>query len=268
MADDEDKNESLVQSPRRTARILLVGDAEANREIANVLVSAGHSVDLARDGTDAVGAIGSSGYDLVLLEVQVPGTDAIGAARRIRELPAPEREIPIIAMTPDGKPDQVAEFRAAGMNDHINKPFDAYQLPALIERWLPDLASGGALHGPLPGELSARALDPQVYDELVAILGPDKIAGLMSKLEDQLARSFAAVPNTIEPLELAREAHTLVSQAGMLGFLELAELCRDLEAACLSGDDVSPLLNSARSARDRAVREIGRLRHAPRQSAA
>ena len=65
----------------------------------------------------------------------------------------------------------------------------------------------------------------------------------LSKLEGQLARSLATVPHAIDRSELAREAHSLVSQAGMLGFLELADSCRDLEAACLSGEEVAASSN-------------------------
>jgi CheY-like chemotaxis protein/HPt (histidine-containing phosphotransfer) domain-containing protein len=259
MADDRDENEERVPDRPRTARILLVGAIEVHQQIADALTAAGRRADLARDGVEAENAIRSQAYDLVLMDVQTPGTDAVAATKRIRALQAPARDIPIIAMTPDGPSDDVVAFHAAGMNDHIRKPFDASRLAAMIDAWLPDLPRD---------EPSGCTLDPQVHDELVAILGTEKIGILLSKFEAQLARSFATAPQAVDPPELAREAHSLVSQAGMLGFLELADACRDLEAACLSGEDAAPFLASARSARDRAVREIGRLRHGPRQSAA
>jgi CheY-like chemotaxis protein len=260
MADDQDETKERAQNRHRAARVLLVGALEVNQEIAEALAAAGHRVDFAPDGVDVENAIRAQDYDLVLMDIQMPGMDAVAATKWIRALHAPARDIPIIAMTtPHGRPDEMVDLHAAGINDRISKPFDPSRLAAIIDPWLPDLDLAG---------LTACALDPQVHDELVAILGPEKIASLLSKLEGQLARSFATVPHAIDPSELAREAHSLVSQAGMLGFLELADSCRDLEAACLSGEEVAAFLKSAQSARDRAVREIGRLRHGSRQSAA
>jgi CheY-like chemotaxis protein/HPt (histidine-containing phosphotransfer) domain-containing protein len=233
-----------------------------------MIAAAGHSADIARDDAEVESAVRSQAYDLVLMDVQMPEMDAAATMTRIRGLQAPRRDIPIIAMTADGRPDELVASHAAGMNGHIGMPIEPNQLQALIDHCLPDLASGDASHGPRPDDPSPCALDPQVYDDLVTVLGMDKIGSLLSKLEGQLARSFASFPQTIDPSELAREAHSLVSQAGMLGFLELADVCRDLELACLAGVDIAATLDAARSARDRAVREIGRLRHARRQSAA
>ena len=106
-------------------------------------------------------------------------------------------------------------------------------------------------------------LDPDVYRDLWALLGAEQMDRLLVRLERQLATAFAqddaAVANRSD---LAREAHSLVSQAGMLGFLEFAETCRELEAVCLGEDDAARWLDEARLARDRAVKEIGRLRGA------
>jgi HPt (histidine-containing phosphotransfer) domain-containing protein len=116
----------------------------------------------------------------------------------------------------------------------------------------------------------APTLDVQVYDDVIAVLGGDKVRDLVLKLEARLARSFAIPdPAALERTDLAREAHALVSQAGALGFEELGETCRDLEAACLVGEEeVLSLLDEARAARDRALREIENLKRESRQSAA
>jgi HPt (histidine-containing phosphotransfer) domain-containing protein len=112
-------------------------------------------------------------------------------------------------------------------------------------------------------------LDAQIYRDLSTLLGAEKVDQLLARLEEGLVRSFArfdAAP--LDKAALGQEAHNLVSQAGMLGFLELAELCRELETACIDYGDPMPLLEHARRARDRAVQEIERLRSAGRQSAA
>ena len=173
-------------------------------------------------------------------------------------------------MTANVLPEQVDEFRAAGMDDHIGKPFDREELHALVDRWLSDRGTTDASRRPPDGEPNAPPLDAQIHGELIALLGAEKMQGLLLKLEGHLVDSFAAVePSQVDRVELAREAHRLVSQAGMLGFVELGSVCRELETACLSeSGDVVALLERARSARDRAVQEIGRLKLVPRQSAA
>ena len=120
----------------RAANILLVEDVEINQEIARaVLQGAGHSVDVVPDGLQAVMAVQAKAYDLVLMDVQMPGMDGITATRHIRALSRPARDVPIVAMTANVLPAQILAYSAAGMNDHIGKPFKRRELHAAVERW-------------------------------------------------------------------------------------------------------------------------------------
>jgi PAS domain S-box-containing protein len=120
----------------RAARILLVEDNEINQEIArSLLESAGHEVEIAGDGAVAVMAVQSKAFDLVLMDVQMPVMDGMTATQHIRALDHPARNLPIIAMTANVLPQQVQAFRAAGMNDHIGKPFKRDALFAVIAHW-------------------------------------------------------------------------------------------------------------------------------------
>ena len=120
----------------RGVRILLVEDVEINQEIARaVLESVGHNVDIASDGLEAVTAVQTASYDLVLMDVQMPGMDGMTATQHIRALSSPACDVPIVAMTANVLPAQIAAFRAAGMDDHIGKPFDRMALHDVIARW-------------------------------------------------------------------------------------------------------------------------------------
>jgi signal transduction histidine kinase/CheY-like chemotaxis protein len=118
------------------ARLLLVEDNEINQEIAcAVLKAAGHDVDVVTDGAEAILAVQAKTYDLVLMDVQMPGMDGITATQHIRALQHPAHRLPIVAMTANVLPQQVKQFRAAGMDDHIGKPFKRDELYAAVERW-------------------------------------------------------------------------------------------------------------------------------------
>jgi HPt (histidine-containing phosphotransfer) domain-containing protein len=150
---------------------------------------------------------------------------------------------------------------AAGMNDHVGKPFDRYELYALIDRWLPDVMIVDMHKRVEAPSVSRSSYDDQVYRELAVLLGPDKIARLLDKLAAQLEHDFFAQDWAREERsELARRAHSFVSQAGMLGFLELSEVCRDIETACLSGGTIESLMERSKSIRDQALADIARLK--------
>ncbi|WP_372617225.1 response regulator [Falsiroseomonas sp.] len=116
-------------------RVLVVDDVAANRLVARVLLEgAGHAVELASDGAEAVEAVRQGEFDLVLMDVHMPGIDGLEATRRIRALDGAGRHVPIIALTADALRDQVAQCLAAGMDGHLAKPLDRAALMAALRR--------------------------------------------------------------------------------------------------------------------------------------
>jgi CheY-like chemotaxis protein len=77
------------------------------------------------------------------MDVQMPVMDGMTATQMIRALPGPVRHIPIIALTANVLTAQIERFRAAGMNDHVGKPFRPAELLAAVQRWSPDLVLDG-----------------------------------------------------------------------------------------------------------------------------
>jgi CheY-like chemotaxis protein len=69
------------------------------------------------------------------MDIQMPVMDGMAATRQIRSPEHPAHDVPVIAMTANVLPQQVAAFRAAGMNDHIGKPFKRDELYAAVARW-------------------------------------------------------------------------------------------------------------------------------------
>jgi signal transduction histidine kinase/ActR/RegA family two-component response regulator len=114
----------VAPTPARRLRVLVVDDVAMNRDIAGAFIrSAGHVVVCAEGGAEAIAAVASTDFDVVMMDVRMPGMDGLEATRRIRALGGPRGQVPIVAMTAQAFADQMAECREAGMDSHVAKPF-------------------------------------------------------------------------------------------------------------------------------------------------
>ncbi len=117
-------------------RVLLAEDNFVNREVAEALLrSAGLVVETAANGQEAVEKAKAHGYDLVLMDMQMPVLDGIAATRAIRTLPGWDSK-PILALTATALSEDRAACIEAGMSDFITKPVEANTLYRAILQWL------------------------------------------------------------------------------------------------------------------------------------
>jgi PAS domain S-box-containing protein len=121
----------------RPIRALVVEDNAVNRELlTTLLIPFGIEIETACDGAEAVEAVGRGRYDVILMDMQMPVMDGLTATRRIRALADRDRaRTPIIAMTANVLPEQVARCREAGMDDHLGKPINLPLLLQALDRW-------------------------------------------------------------------------------------------------------------------------------------
>lgn len=121
-------------------RLLLAEDNDLNAEIATeILKEFGFAVERARDGRICVDMLQKAEpgyYDLILMDVQMPHMNGYQAAGRIRALPGPQRDIPIIAMTANAFEEDKQHAFAAGMNGHIAKPIDVAKMREELAEFL------------------------------------------------------------------------------------------------------------------------------------
>jgi two-component system sensor histidine kinase/response regulator len=104
-------------------------DHPLNRLVASiVLEEANLRFEFVEDGEQAVAAVKTGRFDLVLMDVHMPRMDGLEATRQIRQLEGPAGRIPIIAVTANASADEVAECREAGMDDVVPKPISALTL--------------------------------------------------------------------------------------------------------------------------------------------
>jgi signal transduction histidine kinase/DNA-binding NarL/FixJ family response regulator/HPt (histidine-containing phosphotransfer) domain-containing protein len=222
---------------RGALRVLVADDVAANRMVARaMLVAAGHKVDSAADGAEALAAVEREEYDIVLMDVQMPGMDGLEATRRIRELAGARGRVPILAVTASALPEQVAACRAAGMDAHLAKPIDRESLLSAVGR----LAGGAALAART--QAAEEGANPPLVDRaalanLATDLGPtgDVVIGeFLGELRLGVA-ALSAPGIATDAARLHQAAHRLVGAARTLGARRLSRAIEALQALLHAG---------------------------------
>ena len=226
---------SLVPEIRACHDILLVEDNAINQILASTLLEkAGHHVTLARNGLEALAALDVAGFDLVLMDMQMPEMDGIEATTRIREK---ERKhgghLPIIAMTANAMQGDRERCLAAGMDGYVSKPIQSEKLFATIEsvlRQAPSNAHAAEDDAPPEGGFDyTRALeqsDPDVLD-IIGAMFLAEMPQYLGKIETAMEHGTAE--------ELQRAAHTLKGLLGNFGAKPAADAAARIEKAVKEG---------------------------------
>ncbi|HEY1751036.1 MAG TPA: response regulator, partial [Caulobacteraceae bacterium] len=116
-------------------RVLVVEDNPTNRMVATHMLSQlGAEVATAENGAEGVEAMRRGDYDLIFMDIQMPVMDGVEATRRIRALPAPKGQVPIVATTANVMPEQVATYRESGINGVVAKPISPAALITEVAR--------------------------------------------------------------------------------------------------------------------------------------
>lgn len=235
-----------AQTPRasevtRPLRVLLAEDNPVNQKVAvRALTGQGHSVQVVGNGLEALSALQSEPFDLVLMDVQMPLMDGIEAARQIR---ADQRfaRLPIIALTAHAMDGDRDRCIAAGMSDYIAKPFTPAQLAEVIRKWSPD-EPGPSGQPPQNETASAPEAAPVInMAQALEAAGGDE-AFVYSLLEDLVAHAheqLTALKAAIaadDPAEAGRVAHSIKGAAAVLAAEPLRQAAFDAERAGKAGD--------------------------------
>jgi CheY-like chemotaxis protein len=159
-------------------RILCAEDSAIGRRMTGELLRrAGHQVDLARTGTEAVALATTQRYDVVLMDLEMPEMDGLTATSRIREThQRTGHHIPIIAVTAHNTAPERERCRAAGLEGYLSKPFTAAELMTSIASVL-----GGS---PEASALAGTAITPELRELLIAEYETKR-----TLLEEAIARS-------------------------------------------------------------------------------
>ncbi|PKO90040.1 MAG: hypothetical protein CVU18_02180 [Betaproteobacteria bacterium HGW-Betaproteobacteria-12] len=181
---------SPALSQRLFGRVLLVEDEPLNREIGcDLLAATGLEVATADDGFAAIARFQEGGFDLILMDIQMPGLDGLDATRRIRALPG-GAAIPIVALTANAYSEDRQRCLAAGMNDFLAKPVDPEALYTILGKYLAGIAIEAPGEAPPPASPPPAAAELQVLADLLAI-GDVEASPAFSRLQAALQSAFA-----------------------------------------------------------------------------
>ncbi len=236
--------------PRIRARVLLAEDNGVNQVVArNMLKALGCEYEIVPNGKAALDACAEGGYDIVLMDCQMPVMDGYAATRAIREREASTgaERLPIVALTANALVGDAADCLASGMDAHLAKPYTRAQLAAALARWLPadrvhhEAADSGATaaSAPRPTESRDSMLDQAALNNIRAVdddgsvlceviqMYLDESPLQLSAMKDALAKGHGE--------QLGQQAHALKSASFNVGAKSVGELCRRAERLGKSG---------------------------------
>jgi two-component system sensor histidine kinase BarA len=249
------------------ARILAADDSPVNREVVKeALKRLGAEPTLVSDGEEAIVAFKANAFDLVLMDCSMPVLDGLEATRRIRALEkGTGKRIPIIALTAHVESGD-NDWRAAGMDEYVTKPFTLIELATAVSLFIKPFAAPqrhiappvtapperkAELQGEFEADVAAESFDIAALREIQSMQSGE--ANLVARALDlfiehskpamlRLARAVRAS----DAKEIASAAHALKSMSYNVGAIKLGKICADIER--------SPADSAAMPEKLRAVR--------------
>ncbi len=229
-----------ISAERRGPHILAVDDNPTNLELlTELLLDLGCQVTRARSGEEAINFCKQRVFDLIFMDIQMPGIDGVTAAKHIRAMAHHNASVPILALTAHALAEERRKLLAAGFNEHLSKPIDERTLGKALSTWLPSYEGIhpplGALEAPLP---SNRPVDVGMCLTLAnnkSKLARDMLRGLLERLpatEQAIAHAYSQM----DYAGLLDHVHKLHGAACYTGVPLLRAAAHQLET-CLKRHD-------------------------------
>ncbi|MBX0291460.1 PAS domain S-box protein [Hymenobacter sp. HSC-4F20] len=255
----------------RGRRVLLTEDNRVNQLLVQVMLRGwGMEVDTASSGSEALTLFRQHRYDVVLMDIQMPGMDGVAATRLLREHPDAERAAtPVVALTAHAMQGEAERYRAAGLDAYLSKPFKEDDLfrtivdllhleyavpeppaPAVVQE--PELTLPAGKLYDLSG-LRQFSNNDESFIRRLAQLFISTTPPVVAEMEDQLLK------RNLEQLGAA--AHHLKSSVDGLQIQALRTILRDIEAAAYAPETAEwPILErgvqQVRQFIDEAIRQL------------
>jgi signal transduction histidine kinase/CheY-like chemotaxis protein/HPt (histidine-containing phosphotransfer) domain-containing protein len=247
----------LTLEPAQLAavRILVAEDNATNQQVAlGLLAKLGLAADVATNGAEAIRALESREYDLVLMDVQMPEVDGLEATGRIRDPRSAvlNHDLPVVAMTAHALPGDQKRCLEAGMNGYVTKPISPRALARALDTWLPRKTVGTqpvadatpAAESPdtKPAAVIPRAAVP-IFDRegmLARMLGDEGLAeAIMGGFLEEMPAEIETLRRHVVAGDAAaarRQAHSIKGASANVGGEALRAVAFEAEKAGQAGD--------------------------------
>ncbi|MGH7437628.1 MAG: response regulator, partial [Polyangiaceae bacterium] len=223
----------------RGLEILLAEDNAVNQKlVVRLLEKMGHRTTVAENGTAALDELAKRTFDLVLMDLQMPGMDGLAATAAIRQREqGTGARIPIVALTANALVGDRERCLEAGMNDYLTKPIRKEALAAVLAQWMTAPVKASAAPPPAPS-----APDPTTFALTEAL---ERVSGDEALLRELVGMVMEDVPPQLAGLTEARErddgieikrlAHAIKGAVANLGAASLVRALVELEAVARGG---------------------------------
>ena len=224
---------------QQKAYILVAEDYEPNQDVAKMhLTTAGHMVDFAADGKEAVAMSEIKHYDMIFMDIQMPEMDGYTATRLIRSGDSPCCNIPIIGLTANAESGTQQGCLDAGMNDVVTKPIRRKHLCNVVNKWLgePDENPQAISNNDTKQIDEAPFNFEQAVDEFGG--NRDLVATVMDKFISNVELQFQIFKDAMEKQDIdtiRKEAHKIRGGAANLTASQLSVAAENLEKCAASG---------------------------------
>ncbi|QQR36736.1 response regulator [Devosia oryziradicis] len=226
-------------------KVLLVEDNAVNRQVATgLLAKLGVVVELAENGQQAVEMVPGGGFDLVLMDMQMPVMDGLAATRQLRSAGC---AVPIVGLTANAFVSDREACLAAGMNDFMTKPVNRDKLHTMLVKWLAS-EPADALPKPEEGD-TPDLIDLLQQRSLEAELGVDTMSTLKAGFWLDAHAQFDQIRharNVNDDRKVDDILHTLKGAAYTLGYQALAQAAQSAREATLTETGFALLEDTAR----------------------
>ncbi|MCH2682648.1 two-component sensor histidine kinase BarA [Leclercia adecarboxylata] len=226
--------------------VMAVDDNPANLKLIGALLEDQvQHVELCESGLQAVELAKQMQFDLIMMDIQMPGMDGIRACELIRQLPH-QQQTPVVAVTAHAMAGQKEKLLSAGMNDYLAKPIEEEKLHTLLLRYKPGPAAGNWVAPAEAAEITVN--ENATLDWQLALRQAAGKNDLAREMLQMLVAFLPEIRNKVEeqlvgenPEDLVDAIHKLHGSCGYSGVPRLKNLCHLLEQQLRSGTPESEL---------------------------
>jgi PAS domain S-box-containing protein len=238
-------DESIGMIIKDSIRVLLVEDNLVNQKVATrMLEKLNCRVYIANNGKEAVLMAGTSFYDIIFMDCQMPEMDGYEATSEIRREESASEHIPIVAMTAHVMQGAKERCLEAGMDDYISKPIQRKKLGRILQKYLSEKITLDFVPEPvgIPEPIESKQIEPPVnlsHIKEIVEDDPETLNELINIYLDDTAHHMAAIESAVLKKDaelIKKEAHSMKGASANIGADRMKKYCASLEKIGASGD--------------------------------